>query len=171
MGAPRKPERNAAPGGGTPHGRILGLDHVAIAVRSLDEKVALFRRVLGVEPRAIEVLPEHGVRVALFVLGADRIELLEPLGEKSPVAKFLDTRGEGLHHLSLAVDDVGAALARLEALGLPLVDRAPRPGAEGKRVAFLHPRGTGGILFELSENAPNRRRPSRKPESGNPGDG
>jgi methylmalonyl-CoA/ethylmalonyl-CoA epimerase len=154
MGAARKPKRNAAASG-----RVLGIDHVAIAVRSLDEKVALFRRVLGVEPRSIEDLPKHGVRVALFVLGKDRIELLEPLGDASPVAKFLDARGEGLHHVSLSVDDVGSALARLEALGVPLIDRTPRPGAERKRVAFIHPKGVGGILFELSESPPRPARP------------
>lgn len=139
-------------------GRILGLDHVAIAVRSLDEKVALFRRVLGIEPHSIEDLPEHGVRVALFLLGDDRIELLEPLGDASPIARFLDTRGEGLHHLSLSVDDVGAALARLASLGVPLIDQKARPGADGKEVAFLHPKGTGGILLELSQS------PGRKPD-------
>jgi methylmalonyl-CoA epimerase len=137
---------------GTRAGRILGLDHVAIAVRSLDEKVALFERLLGIAPRTIESLPEHGVRVAVFVLGDDRIELLEPLGDASPIAKFLEKRGEGLHHLSLAVSGVDALLARLDALGVPLIDRAARPGAEGKRVAFVHPSGAAGILLELSED-------------------
>jgi methylmalonyl-CoA/ethylmalonyl-CoA epimerase len=130
------------------------VDHVAIAVRSLDEKVPLFRRVLGIEPKSIEALPEHGVRVALFVLGDDRIELLEPLGPSSPIARFLETRGEGLHHLSLSVDGIGAALARLAALGVPLIDQAARDGADGRRVAFLHPKGSGGILIELSEDPP-----------------
>lgn len=130
---------------------IHGIDHVAIAVRSLDEKIAIFRDVLGIEPRSIESLPEHGVRVALFVLGDDRIELLEPLGDASPIAKFLEKRGEGVHHISLAARGVDALLGRLSASGVPLIDSAARTGAEGKRVAFIHPKGTGGILFELSE--------------------
>ncbi len=180
MGAARKPSRKPSPArragssrttrslANQAAGRILGINHVAIAVRSLDDNIALFRRVLGVEPRAIEDLPEHGVRVALFVLGEDRLELLEPLGEKSPVAKFLEARGEGLHHVSLSVDDIAAALARLDASGVPLIDRAGRTGAEGKLVAFIHPKGTGGILFELSEDASRRRRPTGSPKSGNP---
>ena len=170
MGGARKPQPSGGRGASSRPGpgRVLGIDHVAIAVRSLDEKDALYRRVLGIEPRAIEELPEHGVRVALFVLGEDRIEILEPLGETSPVARFLASRGEGLHHVSLAVDDVGAALARLQALGVPLIDRTARPGADGKDVAFIHPRGTGGILFELSGAASRRRRPSGDPTRGKP---
>src|SRR5262245_62415938 len=109
MGSGSMPAPAPSPGSG----RILGVDHVAIAVRSLDEKVPLFRRVLGIEPKSIESLPEHGVRVALFVLGNDRIELLEPLGPSSPIARFLDTRGEGLHHISISVDGIGAAFTRL----------------------------------------------------------
>lgn len=130
---------------------LRGIDHVAIAVRSLDEKIAIFRDVLGIEPHSIESLPEHGVRVALFVLGDDRIELLEPLGDASPIARFLEKRGEGVHHISLAASGVDTLLERLSARGVPLIDRAARPGADGKRVAFIHPKGTGGILFELSE--------------------
>jgi methylmalonyl-CoA/ethylmalonyl-CoA epimerase len=130
---------------------VRGVDHIGIAVRSLEEKVAVFRKVLGIEPHAIEELPDHGVRVAVFLVGDDRIELIEPLGDASPIAKFLDRRGEGLHHISLAVGGVDAFLARLEAAGVPLIDRTARPGADGKRVAFLHPKGTGGILLELCE--------------------
>lgn len=136
---------------GAEQARVRGIDHVAIAVRSLDEKIAIFRATLGIEPHSIESLPEHGVRVALFVLGDDRIELLEPLGDASPIAKFLEKRGEGVHHISLAVRGVDEMLGRLGATGVPLIDAAARPGADGKRVAFLHPKGTGGILFELSE--------------------
>lgn len=144
--------REPTPGDSAEPGRILGVDHVAIAVRSLDEKTELFRSILGVEPHSVETLPEHGVRVALFLIGKDRIELLEPLGENSPIAKFLEKRGEGLHHISLASSGIDAVLDRLDAQGIPLIDRAARPGAHGKRVAFLHPKGTGGILMELSED-------------------
>ncbi len=169
MGGARTPRRTPAAG------RVLGIDHVAIVVRSIEASIPLYRRVLGVEARPTEDYPEHGVRVALFVLGEGRIELLEPLGGTSPIAKFLETRGEGLHHVSLAVDDIAAALARLDASGVPLIDRAARPGAEGKLVAFVHPRGAGGILFELSEDPARRRRPARGAKRGpkrrNPGSG
>lgn len=138
---------NAARGDGS----VRGIDHVGVAVRSLDEKIEVFRKILGVEPRGIESLPEHGVRAAIFEVGGDRIELLEPLGDASPISKFLEKRGEGVHHISLAVRGIDALLARLDAGGVPLIDRAARPGADGKRVAFIHPKGTGGILLELSE--------------------
>jgi len=138
---------NAAPGAG----EVRGIDHVGVAVRSLDEKIDVFRKILGVDPHEIESLPAHGVRAALFVVGGDRIELLEPLGDASPIAKFLEKRGEGVHHISLAVSGIDALLDRLAAGGVQLIDRAARPGAGGKRVAFIHPKGTGGILFELSE--------------------
>jgi methylmalonyl-CoA/ethylmalonyl-CoA epimerase len=143
--------------------RARGLDHIGIAVRSLDVTAPLLERVLGIAPRAIESLPEHGVRVAVFVVGESRIELLEPLGDASPIAKFLATRGEGLHHISLGVGDIDGALARLDALGVPLIDRAARAGAEGKRVAFVHPKGAGGILIELSQDPPPA--PDRPPAS------
>ncbi len=132
-------------------GEVRGIDHVGVAVRSLDATIDAFRKVLGVEPHGVETLPEHGVRAALFVVGDDRIELLEPLGEASPISKFLEKRGEGVHHISLAVRGIDAILDRLAADGVPLIDRAARLGADGKRVAFIHPKGTGGILFELSE--------------------
>ncbi len=147
------PNRNdPTRGNPTRRARATGIDHIGIAVRSLDASVPIFERVLGAAPHSIESLPEHGVRVAVFLIGDDRIELLEPLGESSPIAKFLEKRGEGLHHISIAVGDVDGALARLDALGVPLIDRAARDGAEGKRVAFVHPKGTGGILIEFSED-------------------
>lgn len=123
------------------------LDHVAVAVPSLAEALPLYERMEGAPGTPPEVIPDQGVR-ALFV-GA--VELLEPTGPDTPVGRFLTRRGPGLHHLAWRVPDLAAALAELEAGGFELVDRAPRPGARGHRVAFLHPRSTGGVLVELVE--------------------
>lgn len=123
------------------------LDHVAIAVRSLAEAAPLYERMEGLPGSPPEEIPGQGVRV-LFVGG---IELLEPLGPGTPVGRFLDRRGPGLHHVAWRVPDLPSALAELEASGIELIDRVPREGARGHRVAFLHPRSTGGVLVELVE--------------------
>ena len=96
-------------------------------------------------------VPTEQVRVAFFGEGETHVELLEPLGGKGPIADFLSKRGEGVHHVCFAVDDIDAALARMRGAGIAVIGQAPRPGAGGCRVAFLHPRGTGGVLIELSE--------------------
>jgi methylmalonyl-CoA epimerase len=130
---------------------IRRVDHVGIAVRSLDEALAFWRDALGMElSRTEEVQSEH-VRVAFLPAGESRLELLEPTAEVSPIARFLGSRGPGIHHLTLAVTDVQSVLDRVASLGLPTLDRAPRVGAGGSRVAFLHPRATGGVLLELLE--------------------
>ena len=124
------------------------LDHVAIAVHSLEESAVLYELVTGETRSPVEVLEAQGVRVA-FV---GQVELLEPLGPETTVGRFLERRGQGLHHIAYRTDDIVADLARLEAAGLRLIDTEPRPGASGHRVAFLHPAGTGGILIELVEH-------------------
>jgi methylmalonyl-CoA/ethylmalonyl-CoA epimerase len=121
------------------------LDHVAIAVHSLSESLPLFELITGEKASAPETLEAQGVRVAF--VGA--LELLEPLGPDTPVGRFLDRRGQGLHHVAYRTGDLAAELARLEDSGLRLIDRMPRPGAGGHSVAFLHPSSTGGILVEL----------------------
>ena len=132
-------------------GRALRLDHVGIAVRSLAERLPLYRDLLGVTLVREEEVPTERVRVAFLGDGETHVELLEPLGGEGPIAQHLDKRGEGVHHLCFEVDDIDAALARLRAAGMTLVGEAPRPGAGGCRVAFLHPRSAGGVLIELSE--------------------
>lgn len=124
------------------------LDHVAIAVHSLEESIALLELVTGEEASTPETLEAQGVRVAF--VGA--VELLEPLGPDTTVGRFLERRGQGLHHIAYRTADIVAELARLEASGLRLIDRVPRPGAGGHSVAFLHPSGTGGILVELVQH-------------------
>lgn len=124
------------------------LDHVAIATPSLEEALPLFQLLTRAPCSQVEELPSQGVRV-VFVGG---LELLEPLGPDGPVARFLDRRGPGLHHVAYRVPDIEAALQALEAKGMELIDRVPRPGARGHRVAFLHPRSTVGVLWELVED-------------------
>jgi methylmalonyl-CoA/ethylmalonyl-CoA epimerase len=123
----------------------LPLDHVALAVASLEDAVPLYERLSGARGSVPEILPAQGVRVA-FV---GDVELLEPLGEDTPVGRFLERRGPGLHHLAYRTPDLRAALARLVAAGFQTVDAEPRRGARGHLVAFLHPRATGGALVEL----------------------
>ncbi len=130
---------------------MTGLDHVAILVSDLDAAVKLYRDVYGLGDPEIEVVATEKVRVAIFGHGAGRVELLCPLGPDSPMQKALDRRGEGLHHICLDVPDIARAMAALRAGGAPLLDEAPRPGAGGAQVAFVHPRGSRGVLVELRQ--------------------
>lgn len=127
------------------------IDHVGIAVRSLEASVPLYRAILGGPPAGYETVEGEGVRVAFFGEGAGRVELLEPTGPDSPVGRFLERSGPGLHHLCLKVPDLEAALERAAASGAELLAPGIREGAGGKRVAFLHPKSAGGVLLELSE--------------------
>lgn len=127
------------------------IDHVGIAVRSLEGALPLWSALLGSEPAGREEVPAEGVRVAFFGEGAGRVELLEPTGPETAVGRFLDRHGPGVHHVCLAVDDVEEAARRAVDRGLELLDPGVRPGAGGRRVAFFHPRSTGGVLVELSE--------------------
>jgi len=126
----------------------LEIDHVAIAVPSLDEALALHASLSGAATTEPETLPEQGVRVA-FV---GSLELLEPLHPDTPVGRFISRRGPGFHHIAYRSADIPAELDRLAAAGFEPIDRVPRAGARGHRVAFLHPRTTGGVLIELVEH-------------------
>jgi methylmalonyl-CoA epimerase len=130
------------------------LDHVGIAVRSLAEAIPAFEAALGVTASEEEVVADQKVRVVFMKTGEPAIELLEPTSPDGPIGKFLDKRGEGIHHLSFDVPDLEAALARCKAAGLTLIDEHPRKGAAGKQIAFLHPRSTSGVLIELSQSVP-----------------
>jgi methylmalonyl-CoA/ethylmalonyl-CoA epimerase len=134
---------------------MTGLDHVAILVADLDAAVKLFRDVYGLDLAGVEEVPGEKVRVAIFGHGTGRIELVSPSGPDSPMHKALEKRGEGLHHLCLEVEDVEQAMASLKAQGVPLLDEKPRPGAGGARVAFVHPRGSRGVLVELRQGPKN----------------
>ena len=130
---------------------LLNLDHIAIAVADLDEAVERFGRLFGVEPTAREVVEDQGVEEAMIPAGGSQVQLLCPLAADTPVGRFLDRRGEGLHHIAFAVPDVAAALAHLEAEGVELIDHEPRVGGGGRRIAFVHPGAFGGTLIELVE--------------------
>lgn len=129
----------------------LPLDHIGVAVESIARSLPLFESIIGASGSTPEHVASQGVSV-VFVGGADgRIELIEPTTDDSPVARFLARRGPGLHHIAYRVTDLPAALRRFEAAGIRLIDREPRPGAHGRRVAFLHPGSTEGVLIELVE--------------------
>jgi methylmalonyl-CoA/ethylmalonyl-CoA epimerase len=126
-----------------------GIHHVGVAVEDLEAAVAVYRRLFGAEVEHRETVPEQGADVALLRVGDGRIELLGARGADTPVGKFLAKRGPGVHHVAIAVDDVGAELARMAADGVELVDEAPRRGILGHEIAFVHPDATGGVLAEL----------------------
>jgi len=125
------------------------LDHIGIAVRSLDA-VKIYEA-LGLKVEHTEVVASQGVKTAFLSVGDSNLELLEPTGPDSTIAKFIEKRGEGIHHICLRVDDIEAHLARLKAEGYRLINEHPVPGAHGCRVAFLHPAAGNGVLIELSE--------------------
>ena len=130
------------------------IDHLGIAVRDLDAASKRFALLLGATEGGREEVASERVRVAFFGVGESRFELVCPTSPDSAVAKFLEKRGEGIHHVCLRVADIVAEVARLKAAGLEFVGEAPRPGAGGHRVAFVHPRSAGGILVELAEAPP-----------------
>lgn len=127
------------------------LDHIAIAVPNLEEALAFYETALGLTRICIEVVEEQGVRVAKLDTGNTHIELLEPLSQDSPVGKFIATRGPGLHHICLGVSDICTELDTLKATQTRLIDQEPKIGAGGAKIAFVHPKATGGVLLELSE--------------------
>jgi methylmalonyl-CoA/ethylmalonyl-CoA epimerase len=131
--------------------KAKGLDHVAIAVKDLDKAIAHYRDVLGLELAEIEEVPEQQVRTAIFGHGAGRVELICPTSPDTGVARFLDKRGEGMHHICIEVEDIEATLATLRERGAPLIDQTPKPGAGGAKVAFVHPKGNHGVLVELRQ--------------------
>jgi methylmalonyl-CoA/ethylmalonyl-CoA epimerase len=128
---------------------ISQVEHIAIAVKSLAEAIPLYEQILGVPCYAIEEVMDQQVKTAFFMVGQTKIELLEGLDPESPVARFIGKRGEGLHHIALAVNDVDACLKELDEKGVQLVDKTSRTGAEGLNIAFLHPKSTRGVLIEL----------------------
>ena len=131
---------------------IRGVDHLGIAVRSLAEARALYEA-MGLRVEAVEEVPGEQVRVAMIPCGAMRIELLEPTSPESPIARFLERRGPGLHHVCLASDDLAADDARLRQAGYQLLREAPSRGAGGSWIQFVHPRSAGGVLIELAQEA------------------
>ena len=130
----------------------MKIDHIGIATERLEDAAAVWQDALGLQLDSTEEVATQGVRVAMFSLGESHIELLEPLTSNSPVGKFLEKRGPGIHHIAVQVDDIREALASLKAKGLRLIDEVPRVGAGNCLVAFIHPAAANGVLLELVEH-------------------
>lgn len=129
---------------------IQKIDHIGMAVRSIAEARRFYEEVLGLPCEGVEEVASQKVRVAFFTVGGVHIELLEPTAEDSPIAKFIETKGEGMHHIAYAVDHLRAGLAQAQEKGCRLIHQTPIPGAGGKEIAFLHPKSTFGVLTELT---------------------
>ena len=127
----------------------MKINHLGIATRGIEEALKFWEDALGLENVHTETVEDQKVRVAMLPVGESRIELLEPTSEDSPIAKFLEKRGGGIHHIAVEVEDIEAALAKLKRAGARLIDETPRIGAEGCQVAFVHPASSGGVLLEL----------------------
>src|SRR5215471_18406425 len=138
---------------------VKSLNHVGIAVRSIDAQRPFYERELGAQFEHVEDVPSQKVRVAFFRVGDVRLELLEPTDPTSTVQSFLDKRGEGLHHLAFTVEDIKTRIAELKQSGLRMIDEAPRPGSHHMQIAFIHPKSTFGVLTELCEPAEHEREP------------
>ncbi len=139
------------------------LDHIGIAVRDLDAALAFYRDALGLEVEASETVASQRVRAHFLPVGESALELLEATAPDSPIAQYLDKRGPGIHHITLRVEDIAAALAQLKSRGVRLINEQPRDGAEGALVAFIHPSSAHGVLVELKQTRPDRPSPSGVP--------
>jgi methylmalonyl-CoA epimerase len=129
---------------------LKGISHTGIAVKNLDEAIKVYTEALGAELGEIHDAPEAGMRAAMVSAGGDMLELIEPVGDGGVIGKFIETRGEGIHHICVEVDDIRKTLASLAEKGIRLIDTEPRQGVEGL-VAFIHPRSMNGVLIELVE--------------------
>ena len=132
--------------------KVSHIEHLGIAVKSLDESIPYWENVMGLKCYAVEEVVDQKVRTAFFKVGDTKIELLEAMNEESTIAKFIEKRGVGVHHVAFACENIEGQLADAEAQGVRLIDKTPRSGAEGMTIAFLHPKSTQGILTELCEN-------------------
>jgi len=132
--------------------KITHIEHIGIAVKSIEEQLPYYEGILGLKCYNIETVEDQKVKTAFFKIGETKIELLEPTSEESTIAKFIEKRGEGIHHIAYATKDVNEALKEVEAKGVRLIDQQSRGGAEGLSIAFLHPKTTGSVLTELCEH-------------------
>jgi methylmalonyl-CoA/ethylmalonyl-CoA epimerase len=132
--------------------KISHIEHIGIAVKNLDEAIPFYEQVLGLKCYSIEEVKDQKVRTAFFKVGQTKIELLESTDPEGPIGKFIANRGEGVHHLAYAVENLEDCLQDAESKGIRLIDQQPRKGAEGLDIAFLHPKSTAGVLTELCEN-------------------
>jgi len=130
---------------------ITGLDHIGIAVSNLNEALEVYEEILGLKLVKIKTVENQGVKVALLLAGETKIELLEPTSDESPVAKFIVKKGEGIQHIALTVSNIEDSLEKIKRKGIVLIDEKPKIGAEGRKIAFLHPKSTKNVLIELCE--------------------
>jgi methylmalonyl-CoA/ethylmalonyl-CoA epimerase len=128
------------------------IEHIGIAVTSLEDGIKLYENIFGLKCYKIEEVIDQKVRTAFFMVGQTKIELLESTDPEGPIGKFIEKKGEGIHHIAFAVDDIGDKLSQAERSGVKLIDYKPRKGADGLDIAFLHPKSTSGVLIELCEN-------------------
>ncbi|MGI6096538.1 MAG: methylmalonyl-CoA epimerase [Dethiobacteria bacterium] len=131
--------------------KLKKIDHLGIVYKDLEAALETYRSVLGLEVKGIEVVEDQKVKVAFLPIGETNLELLEPTDESSPIAKYIENKGEGIHHIAFRVDNVDEALKELKEKGVRLIDEKPRVGGEGARIAFIHPKETGRVLVELCE--------------------
>lgn len=127
------------------------IEHIGIAVKNLDEAILFYEKILGMTCYTIEEVKDQKVRTAFFMVGQTKIELLESTDPDGPIGKFIEKKGEGVHHIAFAVDQIENTLSEIESKGVQLIDKLPRKGAEGLQIAFLHPKSTMGVLTELCE--------------------
>lgn len=130
------------------------LDHIGIAVKNIDESLKFYSNALGLKIEGIEIVKDQKVKTAFLVLGETHIELLEAIEDESPIAKFIGKRGEGIHHIAIKVENLESHLARLDDNEVKLIDKEPKIGANNKKIAFIHPKSTSGVLLELCEDNP-----------------
>lgn len=130
---------------------ISRVDHIGIAVKSIEESLKFYEGILGIKSVAREEVEDQKVITAFLPLGDTEVELLQSTSEEGPIAKFIDKKGEGIHHIAFRVDDIEKALEELKAQGIRLIDEVPRIGAGGAKIAFIHPKATNGVLIEISE--------------------
>ncbi len=131
---------------------ITHIEHIGIAVKNLDESIKYYENVLGLKCYAVEEVKDQKVKTAFFMVGQTKIELLESTSPEGPIVKFIEKKGEGIHHLAFACNNLADTLTEVEGKGIQLIDKTPRKGAEGLDIAFLHPKSTGGVLTELCEH-------------------
>jgi methylmalonyl-CoA/ethylmalonyl-CoA epimerase len=128
------------------------IEHIGIAVANLNDAITFYEKVLGLKCYSIEEVPDQKVRTAFFLIGQTKIELLESTDPEGPIGKFIEKRGEGIHHIAFCVEKIEDQLKHAAEMGVRLIDSTPRKGAEGLDIAFLHPKSTSGVLIELCEN-------------------
>ena len=130
---------------------MLKIEHIGIAVKNIGQSNDLFSKLFGKAPYKLEKVESEGVSTSFFMVGENKIELLEATNPESPIAKFIDKKGEGIHHIAFEVEDIDSEMKRLKALDFILIQESPKDGADNKRIAFLHPKSTNGVLVELCQ--------------------